>query len=421
MTSRRKRHLAEPEPTSFHGVQTDCCVVGAGPAGIMLGLLLARAGVRVVVLEKHHDFHRDFHGDTVHASTLEVMWEMGLLERLLERPHQELKELTGEFFGERVRLADFSELPTHAQFVALMPQRDFLAFVAEQAEKLPTFQLFMGSEVTELVVGNGEVLGVRAETAQGSREIRARLTVGADGRTSSVRRLAGLRSRDYGESVDVLWFRLSKRPEDGRQPLGNVGRGRVLLLLDHGEYWQCAFVVEKDSLSLVDRGSLRGVRAELRDVSPLPVERLEELDDWSKVDLRSIQMSHLERWARPGLICIGDAAHALSPLGGVGINLAIQDAVATARVVTPLLRAERTPSLHHLRRIQRRRAAVSYLTMCLQLAVQNRFLGAALHGETAQVPHFVKWLSRSSRLQRLVGRLVGLGLRTEQVPASAAS
>lgn len=420
MTSRRKSDLANLEPTSFHGVQTDCCVVGAGPAGIMLGLLLARAGVRVVVLEKRRDFLRDFHGDTVHASTLEVMWQMGLLERLLERPHQELRELTGDFFGQRLRLADFSDLPTHAQFLALMPESDFLAFVAEQAEKLPAFQLFMDSDVTELVVGNGQVLGVRAETAQGSREIRARLTVGADGRTSTIRRLAGFRSRDYGASVELLWFRLSKRPEDGLQPLGNVGRGRVLLLLDRGQYWQCAFVIEKDSFSLVDQGSIRALRAELRDISPLPVERLEELDDWSKVDLRSIQMSHLERWARPGLLCIGDAAHALSPLGGVGVNLAIQDAVATARVVTPLLRAARTPSLRQLRRVQRRRSPVSYVSMCLQLAVQNRFLGAAVHGEAAELPHFVKWLSRSSRLQRLVGRLVGLGLRTESVPATAA-
>jgi 2-polyprenyl-6-methoxyphenol hydroxylase-like FAD-dependent oxidoreductase len=408
------------DKATLHGMQVDCCIVGGGPSGLMAGLLLARAGVSVVVLEKHRDFLRDFRGDTVHPSTLEVMWEIGLLGGLLKRPHQELKELTGEIFGRRVRLADFSKLKTHAPFVALMPQCDFLEFIAQEAQSLPTFRLIMGCEVTELVSEGGRVLGVKATVPGGSRQVRARVTIAADGRSSTLRELAGLRLHDYGASIDVLWFRLSRKPRDGRQALGNVGRGRVLVLLDRGEYWQCAFVIPKGTSKNYEREGIGALRAKLRDILPLPGDRLKELESWDQIKLLTVRVNRLRKWARPGLLCIGDAAHAMSPIGGIGINLAIQDAVAAARAITPALRAGHTPTLAELKRVQRRRGLATRLTIGLQLVVQNRLLGKAVHQSSDRVPALMLLLNRSARLRCLLARIIGLGLRPEHVPPLAA-
>jgi len=399
---------------TFHGLDVDCCIVGGGPSGMMTGLLLARAGVRVAVLEKQLDFFSDFRGDTVHPSTLEVLWELRLLDQFLERPHQQLKELTGEVFGQRVRLADFSAPGAHAPFIALMPQWDFLDFIVREAQKLPTFKLFMGSEVTDLVVGERRVLGVRATMPGGSREVRARVTIAADGRRSALRRRAGLQLHEYGASIDVLWFRLSRRETDGRQAMASFGRGRVLVLLDRADYWQCAFVIPKGTFASQEREGIANLRDKLRDILPLPSDRLDELADWSQVKPLTVDMNRLIHWARPGLLCIGDAAHAMSPIGGVGISLAIQDAVATARVLAPWLRSGRVPPLRQLMRVQRRRALATRLTIRLQLMVQQRFLEGALH-RNPKLPLFVRWLNHSIRLRRWLGRMIGFGLRPEHL------
>jgi len=382
---------------------------------MMLGLLLARAGIEVVALEKHADFLRDFRGDTIHPSTLEVMWELGMLEGLLERPHQELRALDGSLFGRRVRLADFSHLPTHARFIALMPQWDFLDFIATQAAKLPSFRLFMESEVTDLLYEGAAVAGVVVKTKQGARQVRAGLTVAADGRGSIVRERAALSVTDYGAPIDVLWFRLSRRSADAQQPLGHVAGGRVLVLLERGDYWQCAFVIPKGSFGDWQARGIDELKAGLAEIFPLPLERLSELASWDQVKLLSVRVDRVDKWARPGLLLIGDAAHAMSPIGGVGINLAIQDAVAAARILTPALRSGRAPSLDVLDRVQRRRELPTRLTQKIQLLVQNRFIGRTIQGGVEEVPWLARLLDRSALLRRLPARFVGLGLRPEHV------
>lgn len=421
MTSTDHESEAADRPlVIFKGLEADCCVVGGGPCGMMTGLLLARAGINVVVLEKHLDFLRDFRGDTVHPSTLEVMSEMGMLDALLKRPHSELKELTGEIGGRRVHLADFAALKVQAPFIALMPQWDFLEFIAQEAQKLPSFRLLMGSEVGSLVSAEDRVVGVRATTAEGPVEVRARVVVAADGRDSGLRVQSGLPVREYAAAVDVLWFRLSRQATDSRLSLGHVGRGHVLVMLDRGDFWQCAFVVEKGTIEQHRQRGVQVLREKLEEVFPLPRTRLRELDSWDKIKVLRVKVNRLKRWARPGLVCIGDAAHAMSPVGGAGINLAIQDAVATARVLSPLLRAGRTPSLWQLRKVERRRSLVTYLTIRLQLLLQNRFLSGALQDGNEGVPLFARLLNRSRSLRRLVAHVIGMGLRPEHVPPSAA-
>lgn len=413
----------EDDPGSvLRGLNVDCCVIGGGPGGMMTGLLLARAGISVAVLERHPDFSGDFCGDMIAPSTLEVMSELGMLEDLLSRPHLELKELTGDIGGTRARFADFSELKAAAPFVALMPQSVFLDFVAREARKLPGFRLLMACPATSLRFRANRVIGVRADLPEGPLEIRARVVVATDGHDSLLRVQAGLSLREYGPAVDVLSFRLTRQPTDRPQAFGHVGRGRALVLLDRGPFWQCALVaVEKGTVPQHERKCMAGLRKSLEDILPLPPERLKELDGSNEVELLSVKPNRLEHWARPGLLCIGDAAHATSPLGGVGINLAIQDAVATARILTPPLRAGRAPSLRHLKRVQRRRSLATRLTIRFQLFVQNRFLGDVMHDRVKGVPILIRLLNRSRRLQHLVGRVIGLGLRPEHVPPSAAA
>lgn len=393
---------------------TRCCIAGGGPAGMMLGVLLARAGVEVVVLEKHADFLRDFRGDTVHPSTLEVFRELGLLEEFLARPHRKLRGTVGVFAGRRVRLADFSHLPVAAPFIAMVPQWDFLDFLADRARPYPTFQLRMEAEVTEVLSAGPRVAGVRAQTPRGPLEVRADLTVGADGRHSVVRERAGLEVEEFGSPIDVLWMRLSRRPGDPEELLGHFGRQHIFVSFDRGDYWQCAFVIPKGAFPELRRGDLDPLRRQIAALAPFLRDRVDELRSWDDVRLLSVRIDRLREWCRPGLLCIGDAAHAMSPIGGVGINLAVQDAVAAANLLAPVLRRG-PPALEDLRRVQRRREPPTRLIQWAQIYAQNRFARRPPGGEPTRVPLFARLLDACPPLRRIPGRLVGLGPRPEHL------
>jgi len=400
--------------------ETRCCVAGGGPAGMMLGVLLARAGVHVVVLEKHADFLRDFRGDTVHPSTLEVMYELGVLDDFLARPHSELREVRGMIGDERVTLADFSHLPVHAPFIAMMPQWDFLDFLAEQGRRYPTFQLVMQAEVFELIERDARVVGVRAQTPGETLDIYANLVVGADGRSSTVRSLGRLPVQDVGAPIDVLWMRLSKKPADSATAaLGNVRNGHVFVMLDRGDYWQCAYVIPKGGYDELRRGGLDAFRAEIVGVVAFLWDRVREIRSWDDVKLLTVKVDRLPQWHRPGLLCIGDAAHAMSPVGGVGINLAIQDAVAAANILwEPLQRG--VPSAADLQAVQRRRELPARITQRAQVYVQEHVLFRTLKsGVPTKLPLVAKLLNRYPALRRIPARLVGLGVRPEHVRTPA--
>jgi 2-polyprenyl-6-methoxyphenol hydroxylase-like FAD-dependent oxidoreductase len=396
-------------------ISVSCCIAGGGPAGMMLGLLLARAGVPVLVLEKHPDFLRDFRGDTIHPSTLELMHELGSLDEFLRRPHQEARSLGAQIGDDFIELADFSHLPTHCRFIALMPQWDFLDFVAEQGQRYPCFQSKMRAEVTGLIEQDGRVVGVRAETPEGALMVRADLVVGADGRHSTVRAKAGLEVDDLGAPMDVLWMRLSHHPDDPGQTLGRIDAGRILIMINRGDYWQCAFVIAKGGFEDIRRRGLPAFREEIARLAPYLRERTAELADWSDVSLLSVAVDRLRVWHRPGLLCIGDAAHAMSPIGGVGINLAIQDAVAAANILaSPLLKG--TVSERDLRAVQRRREFPTRATQRLQVLAQNRIIGRVLQTSgKLSAPLVLRLFGKCPFLLRLPARLIGLGFRPEHV------
>jgi 2-polyprenyl-6-methoxyphenol hydroxylase-like FAD-dependent oxidoreductase len=381
---------------------------------MMLGLLLARAGVAVIVFEKHKDFLRDFRGDTIHPSTMDVMHELGLLEDFLKLPHQQVRHLAAQVGEERLTIADFSHLPTRCRFIALMPQWDFLNFLAVQGQRYPSFQLHLQAEVTDLVQER-RIVGVRGNSAGGAFECRADLVIGADGRQSVVRADARLEVENFGAPMDVFWMRLSRRPEDGFETLGRIDIGRLFVMLNRGDYWQCALVIPKGSADDVRRKGLTAFRETISKLAPFARDRLDELRSWDDIKLLTVRVDRLRQWYRPGLLCIGDAAHAMSPIGGVGINLAIQDAVATANILAePLL--QRSVTLEHLHAVQRRREFPTRATQRLQLFIQNRVLRRVL-GSTAKpvLPWPLRLARRFPFLQRILARLIGLGFRPEHV------
>jgi 2-polyprenyl-6-methoxyphenol hydroxylase-like FAD-dependent oxidoreductase len=381
----------------------------------MLGFLLARQGVDVFVLEKHADFLRDFRGDTIHPSTLEIMHELGILDEFLKRPHQQVRELGGQVGNETVTLADFTHLPTRCHFLALMPQWDFLNFITEQGRRYATFHLQMQAEVTDLVEVSGTVAGVRARTPNGILEIRAPLTVGADGRHSMIRERAGLEVIDLSAPMDVMWMRISRHPTDPAQTLGHFDRGRILFLINREDYWQCAFVIPKGTADEIRQRGLEAFRQEIVDLEPFLQDRVEELRDWKQISLLTVIVDRLARWFRPGLLCIGDAAHAMSPIGGVGINLAIQDAVAAANILGPKLRQNKLTE-SDLQAVERRRNFPTRATQRLQILIQNNVIRRVLgRDKTFSLPWPLTLLRRWPILRRIPARVLGLGFRPEHV------
>jgi 2-polyprenyl-6-methoxyphenol hydroxylase-like FAD-dependent oxidoreductase len=403
-------------------INTRCCIAGGGPAGMMLGFLLARAGIEVAVLEKHADFLRDFRGDTVHPSTLEVLYELGLLEGFLKRKHQEVRQLSGYIGPYEVPIADLTHLPTHCKFVALMPQWDFLNFMAESAERYPGFHLMMESEAFDLIEGGGKIRGLRAKTKRGEIEIRADLTIAADGRHSVMRERAGLEVLQLGAPIDVLWMRISRKSGDPGQALGRIDEGKFLVMLNRDEYWQCAFLIPKGGLDELREKGLASFRDDIAGIAPFLADRVNELKDWDDIKLLSVAVDRLRRWYRPGLVCIGDAAHAMSPVGGVGINLAIQDAVAAANILAgPLSR--NSVSERHLENIQKRRMFPTRATQGLQILIQNRVLAPTLKSTTKiqSLPLPLKLFRQMPVLRRIPARIIGIGFRPEHVASSSAT
>jgi len=395
-------------------VATRCCIVGGGPAGMMLGYLLARAGVDILMLEKHVDFLRDFRGDTIHPSTLELMHELGLLEKFLQRPHDKVTQLNGWIGESHLRLADFSHLPTHCKFIAFMPQWDFLNFFVEEAKHYPSFRLLKSTEATDLLVEDGLVTGVRTKSAQGPLTIHADLTIAADGRHSVIRQKAGLEIINLGAPMDVLWMRISRSASDPPATLGRVEAGKLLAMLNRRTYWQCAFVIPKSGYDELRARGLPAFRAQLAELAPFLRDRVEELAAWEQIKLLTVVVDRLKRWWRPGLLCIGDAAHAMSPVGGVGINLAIQDAVAAANILaTPL----RTRAAHddELASVQKRREFPTRATQRMQIAVQNNVIKRVLGSSRIKAPWILKLFDRWPLLQRIPARFIGMGFRPEHV------
>ena len=382
---------------------------------MMLGFLLARAGIDVVVLEKHADFLRDFRGDTIHPSTLEVIYELGLIEEFLKRPHQEIREFAGQIGDEMIPLADLTHLPTHCKFLGFMPQWDFLDFIADEARTYPAFRLMMQTEVVDLLQAGNKIVGVKAKNPEGELQIHAELTVGCDGRHSIVRERAGFQVESLGAPIDVLWFRLSRKPTDPGQVLGRFVTAKIMVMLNRDEYWQCAFVIPKGAAEEIKRRGLEAFRADIVSIAPFLKDRVDELQDWQPVKLLTVLVDRLRKWYRPGLLCIGDAAHAMSPVGGVGINLAIQDAVATANILARPL-SQGYVSMSHLQKVQWRREFPTRVTQWAQVQVQERILKPVLGSrQRVRAPWFLRLFKKFPILRRIPARLIGIGVRPEHV------
>lgn len=396
-------------------IQTRCCVVGGGPAGMMLGFLLARAGIKVLVLEKHADFFRDFRGDTIHPSTMELLHELGLLEEFLRLPHQKIPRLKLSVEGHIVDGPDCSHLPVRCKFIALMPQWDFLNFIASHAKQFPSFSLKMKSEATDLIFENEKVVGVCAKTDDGELEVRADFVFGTDGRHSTVRQRANLQVQDFGVPIDVLWFRLPKPAGSIDFLLGRIRNGQLMVTIDRGDYFQVAFVIPKGAFEKIQRDGLENFKKNIVAIVPEFRDAVNELDDWNKIKLLTVQINRLRQWHHPGLLCIGDAAHAMSPAGGVGINLAIQDAVATANLLAEKI-LRNSCTTEDLALVQRRRELPVRMTQHIQIFIHRR-----MFGKNSGKAISLSWPARkllallAPLLRRIAARIVGIGFRPEHI------
>ena len=395
-------------------LETTCCVVGGGPAGMMLGYLLARAGVAVTVLEKHKDFNRDFRGDTVHPSTLEIMYELGILDDFLKVPHQRITRAGGLYGDFSFTAADFASLRTHCNYVALMPQWDFLDFLAGKAKQLPSFTLRMQNEATDLLGEGGRVQGVVAKTPEGTAEIRTDLVIGCDGRHSLTRKAAGFEVQEFGVPIDVLWFRINATHTTPEHLLGNLNYGKALILIPRGDYYQTALIIRKGSFDQIRQEGLEAFRQQLRLMAPFLGEQVEQLQDWEQVKLLSVQINRLRQWHRPGLLCIGDAAHAMSPAGGVGINLAIQDAVAAANILAGPLREGRVTD-ELLDSVQRRREFPTRAIQLLQVNMHKGLMTVFRNAGPATAPWQLKVIVNIPGIQHGMARVLGQGIRQEHI------
>jgi 2-polyprenyl-6-methoxyphenol hydroxylase-like FAD-dependent oxidoreductase len=399
-----------------------CCIVGGGPAGMMLGYLLGRAGVEVVVLEKHADFFRDFRGDTVHPSTLQVMDELGLIDGFLKLPHQRLQKMDGMFGGEPVRIADLSRLKTKYPFIAFMPQWDFLNFLRDSGKRFASLKVMMSTEAIDLIRDGDRIAGVKARAPEGVVDIAADLTIACDGRHSLVRERAGLAIEEIGAPMDVLWFRAGKRANESENLFARVDPGKMMVTFDRGDYWQCAYIIPKGQYDVVKARGLAELLDDVARMAPVLRPGLSEVKSWDEVKLLTVAINRLKRWTLPGLLCIGDAAHAMSPIGGVGVNLAVQDAVATANLLASRL-ASGTPSQVELDAVQLRREFPTRMTQRMQVVVQNNIVRAALKPGNAplKVPAVLRLVTAVPWLQGITARFVGLGVRPEHVQSPAGS
>jgi len=410
------------EQPSARTMQVRCCIVGGGPAGMMLGYLLGRAGVDVVVLEKHADFFRDFRGDTVHPSTLQVMDELGLIDGFLKLPHQQLQKMDGMFGGTSVRIADLSRVGTKYPFIAFMPQWDFLNFLREAGQRFASLKVMMNAEATDLIRDGEQIAGVRVMTPEGTIDIRADLTIACDGRHSVVRQRAGLEVEEIGAPMDVLWFRAGKKANEDERLFARVEPGKMMVTFDRGDYWQCAYVIAKGQFDAVTARGLPALLDDVARMAPILKSGLADVKGWDDVKLLTVAINRLKRWTLPGLLCIGDAAHAMSPVGGVGVNLAVQDAVATANLLAAKL-ASGCPSEDELDAVRRRREFPVRMTQRMQVIAQNNIVSAALKpgNQPLKVPLVVRLITAVPWLQGITARLVGLGIRPEHVHSPAQS
>ncbi|MBP2426899.1 FAD-dependent oxidoreductase [Bradyrhizobium elkanii] len=408
-----------PAEPNTRQIRVRCCVVGGGPAGMMLGYLLGRAGVDVAVLEKHGDFFRDFRGDTVHPSTLQVMDELGLIDGFLKLPHQDIQTLDGMFGGTSVRIADLRRLSVKYPFIAMMPQWDFLNFLRESGSRFPSLKVLMKAEATDLIRRGDAVAGVRANTPDGPVEIEADLTIGCDGRHSIVRERAGLDVEEIGAPMDVLWFRVGRRPDETENLFARVEHGKMMVTFDRGDYWQCAYVIAKGQYEAVKARGLPALLDDVLHLAPILKAGIADVKSFDDVKLLTVAINRLTRWTRPGLLCIGDAAHAMSPIGGVGVNLAVQDAVATANILAAKL-VRSVPSEDELDAVRRRREFPVRVTQRMQGIAQNNIISAALKAGDQPVPLALRLITAMPWLQGLTARLVAVGVRPEHVHSPAA-
>ncbi len=398
----------------MESLRTGCCVVGGGPAGVMLGYLLARSGIKVTVLEKHEDFFRDFRGDTVHPSTLDIMHELGLLDGLLQLPHQRVTSVSARIGDFDFDAADFRFLPTHCKFVALMPQWDFLNFLSGRAKRFDGFDLRMQHEGIGLIRDGQRIAGVEARSPAGPLHIEADLVVACDGRNSTMRQSAQLPVQEFGVPIDVLWFRISRQPHDPQQVLGNINYGKALVLINRGDYFQAGLIIRKGTLEQIKAEGLDAFRQNIAQIAPYVRDRVGEIKDWDQLKLLTVQINRLRRWHLPGLLCIGDAAHAMSPAGGVGINLAIQDAVATANILAAPLRAGQVID-SILKRVQQRREFPTRVTQFLQVAAHKAFDAVFKTHGPIEAPWELKVVSALPGRKWIMGYVVGVGVRPERV------